>query len=60
MQEREAGRTGMTPLERLLARADAGAHEWLADRLLAREEIRPDEAPPPTDEDARQPVEAAG
>ena len=60
MQEREAGRTGMTPLERLLARADAGAHEWLADRLLAREEIRADEAPPPTDEDARQPVEAAG
>jgi tRNA-dihydrouridine synthase 3 len=60
MQEREAGRPGMTPVERLLARADAGAHEWLADHLLARAEVRADEAPPSTDGHARQPIEAAG
>jgi hypothetical protein len=60
MQEREAPRPGMTSLERVLARADAGAHEWLADRLLAREDIRGEAAPPPTVGDARQTVQAAG
>jgi tRNA-dihydrouridine synthase 3 len=60
MQAREAARPGMTPLDRLLARADAGAHEWLADRLLARQEIDAADAPAPTTGEARQVVEAAG
>ena len=46
MQEREATRDGMTHLAALLARTDADAHGWLADRLLAREELVVEDAPP--------------
>jgi hypothetical protein len=60
MQEREAPRPGLTPLERVLARADSAAHEWLADRVLAGDEIRGDDAPSPAAGETRQVVEAAG
>jgi tRNA-dihydrouridine synthase 3 len=47
MQARESF-SPRTPLEILLARADDGAHAYLADRLLAGEAVSPDEAPAPT------------
>jgi tRNA-dihydrouridine synthase 3 len=46
MQERESRTFARTPLEALLARPDAAAHAWLAERLIAREAIRPEDAPP--------------
>jgi tRNA-dihydrouridine synthase 3 len=46
MQVRESW-TPRTPLEALLARADAPAHEYLAGRLLAGETIDPAHAPAP-------------
>jgi len=46
MQRREAW-IPRTPLEALLARSDAPAHEYLADRLLAEEPIDVDAAPGP-------------
>jgi tRNA-dihydrouridine synthase 3 len=48
MQQRESW-TPRTPLEALLARADAAAHGFLADRLLADEPVEPAAAPAPTD-----------
>jgi tRNA-dihydrouridine synthase 3 len=48
MQEREASMGARTPLEVLLARGDDPAIEWLADRLMARDEVAPAEAPEPT------------
>jgi tRNA-dihydrouridine synthase 3 len=47
MQRRETW-TPRTPLEALLARADAPAHEFLAARLVADEEIDPVTAPAPS------------
>ena len=47
MQQRESW-TPRTPLEALLARSDAAAHEYLADRLIADEPIDPAAAPSPT------------
>lgn len=47
MQEREPACFARTPLETLLARADEAALDWLADRLIAREEIDPRAAPAP-------------
>lgn len=47
MQERESMDFGRTPLEQLLARQDPTAHAWLTDRLIAREPIDPEAAPPP-------------
>jgi tRNA-dihydrouridine synthase 3 len=44
MQVRESW-TPRTPLEALLARSDAPAHEYLADRLLADEPVDPAHAP---------------
>ena len=38
-----------TPLEALLARSDAPAHEYLADRLLSEEPIDVDVAPGPAE-----------
>jgi tRNA-dihydrouridine synthase 3 len=60
MQEREARREGVSTLDRLLARADADAHEWLADRLLAADEIVVRDAPEAGAGEARSTVEAAG
>ena len=47
MQRREAW-TPRSPLEALLARADAPAHAFLADRLLAEDAIDPAAAPEPS------------
>jgi tRNA-dihydrouridine synthase 3 len=60
MQARERTREDLTPLDALLARTDAGSHEWLADRLLANDEIVPDDAPWPGAEEATSAVAAAG
>jgi tRNA-dihydrouridine synthase 3 len=60
MQEREPRREAATSLDGLLARADADAHEWLADRLLAADDIVVADAPAPTSGDARSRVDAAG
>ena len=46
MQQRESW-APRTPLEALLARSDAPAHEYLADRLLSAEEVDPAAAPEP-------------
>ena len=45
MQTRESDEWATTPLERLLARVDVTAHEWIADRLIAGEEFDPHVAP---------------
>jgi tRNA-dihydrouridine synthase 3 len=47
MQERESLSFARTPLEGLLARQDPEAHAWLVERLMAREEVDPEAAPPP-------------
>jgi hypothetical protein len=47
MQTRESDEWATSPLERLLARADVTAHGWIADRLIAGEEITPERAPEP-------------
>jgi hypothetical protein len=70
MQERAVHAAPRTPLEALLARAEPEVHGWLADRLIAGDEIRPDDLPadivPPQSADSRdrdrRPVEtpAAG
>lgn len=61
MQERAAYLAPRSPLEALLARADAAAHEWLADRFIARDEIVPEAAPPipPTADDRAPATETA-
>jgi tRNA-dihydrouridine synthase 3 len=48
MQRRESW-TPRTPLEALLARSDAPAHQYLADRLLSEEPIDVDAAPGPAE-----------
>jgi tRNA-dihydrouridine synthase 3 len=47
MQTRESAAFARSPLEALLARGDEAAVSWLADRLVARDEVDPAEAPPP-------------
>ena len=47
MQRRETW-TPRSPLEALLARADAPAHEFLADRLIAEDAVDPAAAPEPS------------
>jgi tRNA-dihydrouridine synthase 3 len=59
MQARESESWASTPLERLLARADAAAHAWLADRLVSGEPIDPVVAPAPS-EQTEPTVEALG
>ncbi len=49
MQRRESGDPACTPLERLLARQDTAAIDWLAGRLLAGESIEAEHAPEPSD-----------
>jgi tRNA-dihydrouridine synthase 3 len=61
MQTRESLDYPPGSLDALLARGDDAAHAWLADRLVAREEIQPEEAPPPSDQqEAREPSEPEG
>ena len=48
MQRRESW-IPRTPLEALLARSDAPAHAYLADRLLAEEPIEAGAAPEPAE-----------
>jgi len=47
MQTREPMTFARSPLEALFARGDTAAVEWLSDRLLARDDIVPAEAPAP-------------
>ena len=49
LQTREPMTFVRSPLEALLARGDDAALDWLADRLVRREEIVPADAPPPGD-----------
>jgi len=51
MQERESSCFARTPMEALLARADEAALDWLADTLIAQEEIDPSDAPAPAGAD---------
>ena len=60
MQEREGRGERQTSLDTLLARSDADAHEWLADRLLAADDISVADAPAPRSGEARSRVDAAG
>jgi tRNA-dihydrouridine synthase 3 len=46
MQERQSDDWSATGLDRVLARADTAAHEWLAARLLDNSPIDPADAPP--------------
>jgi tRNA-dihydrouridine synthase 3 len=48
MQERESVAWAISPLDRLLARDDAAAHEWLARSLVAGDPIDPADAPEPS------------
>ena len=48
MQVREPMTFARSPLEALLARGDDAALDWLADRLLARDDVGPAEAPAST------------
>jgi hypothetical protein len=45
MQEREPEQWATTELDRLLARDDEAAHDWLARQLLAAAPIDPTDAP---------------
>jgi tRNA-dihydrouridine synthase 3 len=49
MQTREAAAFARSPLEALLARGDGAAIGWLADRLVARADVDPAAAPPPSE-----------
>lgn len=59
MQEREPRRDFESALDELLARSDTAAHAWLAERLVRREEIDPEAAPPATDAVDRDEEEAS-
>jgi tRNA-dihydrouridine synthase 3 len=59
MQARECEDWALTPLDRLLARSDEAAHEWLAARLVAGDAVDPAEAPAPSAPDEVR-TEAAG
>jgi tRNA-dihydrouridine synthase len=45
MQTREDADWAQTPLDLLLARTDVAAHGWIAERLVAGDELEPAEAP---------------
>jgi tRNA-dihydrouridine synthase 3 len=59
MQTREGSHWAQSPLDRLLARTDTAAHEWIAERLLSREPVDPELAPA-LSADAEVPIQAAG
>jgi hypothetical protein len=46
MQERAVFASPGSPLEGLLARPEPEIHGWIADRLMAGEELRPADVPP--------------
>jgi tRNA-dihydrouridine synthase 3 len=60
MQQREPLTFAREPLEALLARQDEAAHTWIAERLVAREEIDPDAAPAPTEAEDPEPAVPEG
>lgn len=60
MQQRESLRDDVSPLERVLQRSDAATLEWMADRLLAADDIRAENAPAAGVVDERVEVEAEG
>jgi tRNA-dihydrouridine synthase 3 len=60
MQGREGATSARTPLEDLLARADAAALEFVTDRLVLEEPIDPERAPAPTEAAARELAEVEG
>lgn len=45
MQERAQHTAPRSPLEALFARAEPAVHEWIADRLIAGDDVRPDDLP---------------
>jgi len=45
MQEREPSRVFASPLDALLARPEPAIHKWLAERLVAGDDINPESAP---------------
>ena len=47
MQGREPLGEDLPPIEQLLRRGDAAAHEWLADRLMNNDDLDPLNAPSP-------------
>ena len=60
MQEREPGRSWADPLDALLARTDTAAHAWLADRLLAADEVEAGAAPARGNADQEAAIIVAG
>ena len=53
MQARGDADWAQTPLDRLLARTDVAAHTWIAERLVAGDDLEP-AAPPPRKQDERE------
>jgi tRNA-dihydrouridine synthase 3 len=54
MQGREPFGEDLLPIEQLLRRSDAAAHEWLADRLMGNDDdVDPRKAPAPQETEAR-------
>jgi tRNA-dihydrouridine synthase 3 len=60
MQEREPQRTFASALEQLLSRTDTAAHIWLAERLVAGDDIDPLDAPAISRESRDEAALAAG
>jgi tRNA-dihydrouridine synthase 3 len=60
MQEREPEAYVRTPLDRLLARSDAEALDYVADRLLLGQPLDPSDAPAPTITGARELADVEG
>jgi hypothetical protein len=52
MQGRDTGFVPRSPLEALLARADAAALDYLADRLVSGEPVEAEAVPPASEEPA--------
>ena len=50
---RQTADWAQTPLDRLLARTDVAAHTWIAERLVAGDDLEPDAAPAAGEQDAR-------
>lgn len=59
MQARNDASFARSALEALLARSDDAGLDWLADRLIADDEVTPEEAPPPSESVQRE-LEARG
>ena len=59
MQARNDASFARSPLEALLARGDDAGLDWLADRLIADDDVDPEQAPPPS-ESVQGELEARG